>query len=166
VPSSELATAVDGCSAPTFALPLVALARGMKNLACARSNDPAFARALARVRDAMLEHPELVSGEGRLDYDLARSFPNNVTNKSGAEAIIAIGFSEPPLGIVVKVHDGSDRALGAITLAVLRQLGIASDIARFPLLTRHERPAVMNHARLRSGEIVAELSLTRVTKTD
>jgi L-asparaginase II len=159
--SGELATAVDGCSAPTFALPLVTFARGMKNLARARSGDPELARALARVRDAMRKAPELVSGEGRLDYDLARSFPNNVVNKSGAEAIIGIGFSDPPLGIVVKVHDGADRALGAITLAVLRELRIVDDLARFPLLARHERPAVTNHARLRTGEIVATVTLAR-----
>jgi L-asparaginase II len=112
----------------------------------------------------MLARPELVSGEGRLDFDLARSFPKNVVNKSGAEAIIGIGFSDPPLGIVVKVHDGAERALGAITLAVLRALGIVDDIARFPMLARHERPAVMNHAQLLTGEIVAELALARATK--
>lgn len=161
VSSGELATAVDGCSAPTFALPLVTFARGMKNLALARSDDSDLARALARVRNAMLKAPELVSGEGRLDYDLARSFTNNVVNKSGAEAIIGIGFSDPPLGIVVKVHDGAERALGAITLAVLRELGIVDDLARFPSLARHERPAVTNHAHLRTGDIVASVALVR-----
>jgi hypothetical protein len=34
------------------------------------------------------------------------------------------------------------------------------------MLARHERPAVMNHARIRTGEIVAELALARVTTGD
>ncbi|HEX6765035.1 MAG TPA: asparaginase, partial [Polyangiaceae bacterium] len=151
----ELATAVDGCSAPTFACSLVALARGFKNLAAANAADPERARALERVRDAMLAEPWFVSGDGRFDYDLARSFPMNVVNKSGAEAIVALGFRDPPLGIVVKVHDGGERALAPITVAVLRELGLVDDIARFPLLATHERPPVTNHRKLSTGEIVA-----------
>ncbi len=156
-----LGTAVDGCSAPTFASSLVALARGMKNLALGRASDPALARALCRVRDAMLAEPFLVSGDRRFDYDLARSFPDNVVAKGGAEAIIGIGFREPPLGIVVKVHDGAERARGPIVIAVLRELGLVDDIERFPLLARHERPAIVNDAKLRTGEIVATLALRR-----
>jgi L-asparaginase II len=140
-----LEPAIDGCSAPTFASSLVA-------------------RALVRVRDAMLAESYFVSGDGRFDHDLARSFPGNVVAKSGAEAIIAIGFRDPPLGIVVKVHDGADRARGPIVIAVLRGLGIIDDIERFPLLARYERPAIQNDAKLRTGEIVAELVLRNETK--
>jgi L-asparaginase II len=156
-----LEAAVDGCSAPTFASSLVALARGMKNLALASSPDPELARALGRIRDAMHADSFLVSGERRFDYDLAQSYPGNIVSKSGAEAIIGIGFRDPPLGIVVKVHDGAERARGPITIAVLRELGLVDDIARFPLLARYERPAISNDAKLRTGEVVAKLALRR-----
>ena len=49
----------------TLQLPLVKLAAGMKNVALSA---PESSRA--RVRQAMLAHPLLVSGERRLDYDL------------------------------------------------------------------------------------------------
>jgi L-asparaginase II len=160
---ATLETAVDGCSAPTFATSLVALARGMKNLALARAASAETARALGRVRDAMLAEPFYVSGEGRFDHDLARSFPNNAVSKSGAEAIIAIAFRDPPLGIVVKVHDGAERALAPITVAVLRELGLVTNVAAAPHLARHERPAIMNHRKLRTGELVAALALRRET---
>lgn len=156
-----LEPAIDGCSAPTFASSLVALARGMKNLALASSPDPELARALGRIRDAMHADSFLVSGERRFDYDLAQSYPGNIVSKSGAEAIIGIGFRDPPLGIVVKVHDGAERARGPITIAVLRELGLVDDIARFPLLARYERPAISNDAKLRTGEVVAKLALRR-----
>jgi L-asparaginase II len=161
VAEDSLEVAVDGCSAPTFAAPLSALARGFVNLATARAPDPELARAFGVVRDAMLTEPSLVSGEGRFDYDLARSFPGNVVNKGGAEAVVGIGFREPALGIVVKVHDGADRALGAITIAVLRELGLVSDIALVPHLARHERPIIRNHAKRPTGEIVASVPLRR-----
>jgi L-asparaginase II len=161
VAADSLEVAVDGCSAPTFAASLEALARGFVNLATASAPDPELARALGVVRDAMHAEPSLVSGEGRFDYDLARSFPENVVNKGGAEAIVGIGFRDPALGIVVKVHDGSDRALGAITIAVLRELGLVSDIADVPLLARHERPIIRNNAKRPTGEIVAAVPLRR-----
>jgi L-asparaginase II len=154
-----LETAVDGCSAPTFASSLVALARGMKNLALARARDPELARALGRIRDAMVAEAFFVSGDRRFDYELAQSFPGNVVAKGGAEAIIALGFRDPALGVVVKIHDGGERARGPIVIAVLRELGLVDDIARFPLLARHERPAISNDAKLRTGEIVATLTL-------
>ncbi len=157
-----LDVAVDGCSAPTFAFPLSALARGFARLAAARAEDSELSQALGRVRDAMLAEPLLVSGEGRFDYELARSFPENIVNKGGAEAILGIGFRDPALGIVVKVHDGAERALAPIALAVLRQLGLARDTNDFPLLARHERPEIRNHAKLRTGEIVAVIRLERV----
>jgi L-asparaginase II len=160
----ELETATDGCSAPTFATPLVALARGMKNLATASSPRAERANALRRVRDAMLAEPWLVSGDGRFDYELARAFPNNVVNKVGAEAVIGIGFIEPALGIVVKVHDGAERALAPITVAVLRELGLVTDVASVPALARHERPAITNHAKRKTGELVAEVPLRRETE--
>jgi L-asparaginase II len=160
---NALAMAIDGCSAPTFAFPLVALARGFANLARARSRDQAVARAFTRIRDAMLAEPLLVSGEGRFDCDLARSFPDNVVDKGGAEAIVAIGFRDPPLALVVKVDDGAERALAPVVVAVLRELGMVSDIARFPLLARHERPSVRNHAGLVTGEIVAKVTLDRAS---
>src|SRR5262249_45067320 len=90
LPPGSLVSAVDGCSAPTYAVPLAALAVGFKNLALG-AGSATLAPALARVRDAMQAEPVLVSGEGRFDYDLARSFPGNVVNKGGAEAILGIG---------------------------------------------------------------------------
>ncbi|HTQ06508.1 MAG TPA: asparaginase [Polyangiaceae bacterium] len=157
--AGSLVAALDGCSAPTYAMPLVALAVGFKNLALGRAADATESRALTRVRDAMQAAPLLVSGEGRFDYDLARSFPDNVVNKGGAEAVLGLGFRDPPLGIALKVHDGGERALAPLAVAVLRELGLVPDLARVPLLARHERPALRNYAGLLVGEIRARVTL-------
>jgi len=159
LPAGSLVTAIDGCSAPTYAVPLAALAVGFKNLALGPNAPSSAAPALARVRDAIQAEPVLVSGEGRFDYDLARSFAGNVVNKGGAEAILGIGLREPALGIALKVHDGGERALAPLAVAVLRELGLVSDFAQFPLLAPHERPALSNYAGLRSGEIRADVTL-------
>jgi L-asparaginase II len=154
-----LVPAVDGCSAPTYALPLSRVALAFENLALARASDPVLGEALGRIRDAMQAEPFLVSGAGRFDDELARSFPANVVNKAGAEAVLGLGFRDPPLGIALKVHDGGERALAPLCLAVLRELGlVGEDLARFPLLERHARPELSNYAGLATGEIRVALT--------
>ena len=86
----------------------------------------------------MLEFPEMVSGEKRLDLDLARSYPGNIICKIGAEALEGIGFSDDKIGIAVKIHDGANRALGPVIVETLRQLGIKETTKSQKLLQKHE----------------------------
>lgn len=152
---ASLIVATDGCSAPNFSLPLRNLAIGFKNLALADDE------ARTSARQALLEHPVLVSGEGRLDYDLARAFPGRLLVKGGAEAIMLMSFREPALGIAVKVVDGSARALGPIVVETLKQLRLIDDMAKFPSLAPYERPSVENARQLKTGEICADFQLSR-----
>ena len=59
-----------------------------------------------------------------------RAFAGRIVCKGGAEGLEAIGFSDPPLGIAVKVLDGGERAGPPIVLAVLRALGTRSPARR------------------------------------
>lgn len=161
VDPASLLLGVDGCSAPNFALPLRSLAVGIRNLAVAGAAS-ALETACGRVRAAMLEHPLLVSGERRLDYDLALAFPGRVVAKGGAEALLLLAFTEPALGIAIKVVDGSPRALGPILVECLKQLGLVDDVSRFPTLARYEAPSVTNARKLKTGEIRARFRLRGV----
>ncbi len=187
-PIEKMPTSIDGCSAPNFPLSLYHFALGFKKLVnletggvtagwptagggFKKNGNPALPsprgrapvvtlkQALARVREAMITHPEMVSGEKRFDLDLMRSFPSRVLCKVGAESIEGIGFCEPPLGIAVKIHDGNWRALGAVCVAVLKQLDLVKDINDFPLLKRHEMPEVRNCRKILTGRIVTEFEL-------
>ena len=156
IDEARLVTGIDGCSAPNFALPLSALARGFKNLATAPGGS-----ALARVRAAMQAHPEMVSGEGRFDLQMQRAFGARVVSKGGAEALQAIGFSDPAIGdfgIVVKVLDGGDRALAPICMAVLAQLGIVGDPPPAELAAR-VRPIIKNYRGIETGAVTVSAGL-------
>lgn len=161
VPPKGIVVGIDGCSAPVFALPLFNLALGFKKLASGMAESKDMAKAVTRIRDAMFEHPKMISGEGRLDYDLARSFPHRLVCKIGAESLEALGFADPPTGIVVKIHDGNTRALGPVVVAVLKELGFIKDIEEYPYLKAHERPVVLNNRELITGNIVAEKNLLK-----
>jgi L-asparaginase II len=154
--------AVDGCSAPNYPLSLSQLADAYRRLAIGEGSDSIEAAHVARIRDAMMAHPEMVSGEKRLDLDLMRSFDGNIICKYGAEAIMAIGFKSENVGIVVKIHDGHPRALGAIIVEILRQLGIINQIGDFPLLNKYERPEVRNVTNKVTGYIDVSFMLRAV----
>src|SRR5262245_27825632 len=161
IDEASLQSATDGCSAPNFAMPLSALARGFKNPATRGPAGPPLDAALARVRAAMQAHPLMVSGEQRFDAQLMRAFGGRIVCKGGAEGLQAIGFSDPPLGIAVKVLDGGERAGPPICLAVLRALGLIAGNTPEPLAAR-ARPLLTNHQGLETGAIVASVKLETV----
>ncbi|MFN2113122.1 MAG: asparaginase [Anaerolineales bacterium] len=131
----QIAVGRDGCSVPTFAMPLY-------NAACAwaRLMDPsdlpaARAAACRRITAAMGDHPFLVAGPGRFDTRLMKASAGKLVAKAGAEAFQAIGIypgaiapGSPALGIAIKIADGDQgkRARRAVTLEILRQLGVLS----------------------------------------
>lgn len=145
-------TGVDGCSAPNYALPLKNLALGFLRLANATDGP------LARIASAMRAYPEMVSGEKRFDLALARAFANNAVCKVGAEAVQGIAFREPQLALVVKITDGGTRALYAVCLEALNQLGLLDGID-LGELKKMVRPQVKNHRGIITGEIIPEFTL-------
>lgn len=158
-PVDQLRLGIDGCCAPNYDLPVKKLAVGFKNLAIPQSRDASFRAALKRIKAAMTNHPFLVSGEKRFDYDFMRSFPGNAVSKGGAEAIQGMGFADPAIGICVKVGDGSKRALGPICVHVLKKLGIIKKAEDFPLLKGYWSPEIRNYRKLVTGRIVVDFEL-------
>ena len=153
---------VDGCSAPNYPLPLYNMALGFKKIMNGDATGKVTADILKRIKEAMTTYPEMVSGEKRLDLDLSQSFEGKLISKVGAESIEGIAFSDPPVGIAVKIHDGNQRALGAICLSIFKQLGYIKDIKDFPLLGKYEKPEVRNVSDILTGFIIPEFELKKV----
>jgi L-asparaginase II len=169
VPIEDIATATDGCGVVTFGMPLRGLATAFARLADPSAiADPPLRSGLTRIRDAMMEHPELVAGERRrIDTAVMRAFPKRVVSKGGAEGVLAMGFppgalpanapfGDGPMGVAAKVEDGSlgPRAGDAISVAILRQLGMASDPLAGPLVDYAAQP-ILDPRGERSGDVRA-----------
>jgi L-asparaginase II len=142
---------IDGCGIPNFAVSLATAARTFARFATLDRFDEPDRAALAQVRAAMLGRPWFVGGTGRFDTDLMEAVPGALVAKSGAEGVHATALLGPGLGLVLKVVDGSRRAVAPATLALLRQLGVGDGIDS---LRAHERRPVRNVA----GRIVGEIS--------
>jgi L-asparaginase II len=140
--ATKIPVGVDGCSAPTFAVPLRAAARALAAF-CEEPGTP------KRVRDAMMAHPAMV---GRPCSTIMGSAPGRILAKAGAEGVYVCGFPGRDAGLALKVEDGNPRAWLPVLHAVLKKLGWLekSDLAG---LARAAAPSLKNHAGLRVGEV-------------
>src|SRR5262245_39186326 len=111
--SGSIGLAVDGCSAPTFAVPLRAAATLYARLMAPASLPADLGRVVDRAAGAMRRHPEMVAGTGRLCTDLMRRGGDGLVAKIGAEGFYGLGYARGGrgYGLVIKIGDGDgDRA--------------------------------------------------------
>lgn len=162
--NEDIPTAIDGCSAPTFGVPLSSLAVAFARLVNPSVEDSAIAQAAQRIVAAMINHPEMIGGtKGRFDTDLLRAANGKLICKIGAEAVYSIGVlpcdSFPDgAGIALKMEDGSYRGLGVTVVELLSQLGVLTEDEVAQLVTYH-RPAISNHRGVNVGEVRAVFEL-------
>lgn len=145
---------IDGCGIPVFATSLATAARTFARFATLRHFAPDDRAALAVTRDAMIAHPWFVGGTDRFDTDLMRVARGRIAAKAGAEGVHAAALLDRGIGLVVKVVDGSRRAVAPAAVARLIALG-ALDPGQRIALDRHARTAVRNVAGTVVGEIRA-----------
>jgi len=112
------ATGVDGCGAPLFAVSLTGLARAFGSLVLAAAQT-----AERSVADAIRANPEWTSGTTRSERALMLAVPGLLV-KSGAEGVQAFALADGRAG-AVKIEDGNARGVPAVTVALLRLLGVA-----------------------------------------
>ncbi|MHA0857761.1 asparaginase [Paenibacillus sp. CMAA1364] len=149
----EIGLSVDGCGLPVHQIPLCNTALGFARLAQPNGTvSSTKAEALATIRDAMIEHPEMVAGMKRFDMDVMRAFKGNLVTKVGAEGVQCLGIIDRGIGIAIKVEDGSDRASGVAAMEVLRQLGIGDNTTNELLKDYIEAP-VLNARGIKIGVV-------------
>lgn len=144
VEEKEIQIGIDGCGAPNFAVPMKNAAIAFAKLVNPKGMSGAKVNGCNKITDAMLAYPEMISGHGKFDTELMKVGKGKIISKGGAEGYQAIGLKEgaispdsEALGIVIKLADGdvTNRALPAVTLSVLQQLG-AIDEEQLGALTK------------------------------
>jgi L-asparaginase II len=152
----ETSCAIDGCSVPTWAVPLHNLAQGFAKFGGGRDLTSERARAAARLRQACAKAPWFVAGSGRFCTEIMQLFGERVFVKTGAEGVYCAALPQQGLGIAVKCDDGGSRAAQAIIAAV---------IARFLPLIASERAALERFvAPIQRNWNGFEIGRVRVTK--
>jgi len=138
VETSPLATAVDGCGVPTFAVRLDRAAHAFARIGSLEGGP--------RVAGAMRAHPDLLRGPVATDVLLIRALDGWIA-KGGAEGLFCAS-SPDGLGLALKVVDGAFRAIQPALVQVLSMLGLdAEALADTPVTnSRGERVGVLRVA--------------------
>lgn len=117
------ARGIDGCSIPTYAIPLRHLASAFAKIATGHGLATDEARAAGRLRAAVAAAPFMVGGSGRLDTRLMQHFGTRVFCKVGAEGMYCAALPELGLGLAIKMDDGNNaRAVEVVLAALLKRL--------------------------------------------
>ena len=154
--------AIDGCSAPNFAISVTGLARSMAKIATAETALTGARRDGAiQLRDAMAAYPFEVAGEGRACTDLMRAGKGEVVVKTGAEGAFTAILPRLGLGIAVKIDDGNTEAATVATTAALVALGALD--ANDPRVAKWLAPQEVNRRGVLCGGSQAVETLRTLT---
>ena len=143
---------IDGCSIPTYAVPLINLAAGFARMATGTGLSAGRAAAARRILAACMTNPFYVSGTGRADLDLMRAGAGRVFTKTGAEGVFCAALPELGLGIALKCDDGAGRAAEVVVAAVLAGLN-ARDPELSARLAQLARPVLTNWNGIEAGRL-------------
>ncbi|WFU48391.1 asparaginase [Sinorhizobium terangae] len=113
---------VDGCSIPTYAVPLNGLAHGFAKMATGAGLAAERARASRRLIEACMAEPFYVAGTKRACTRLMKTAPGRIFAKTGAEGVFCAAIPEKGIAIAVKCEDGTTRAAEAMVTATLARL--------------------------------------------
>ncbi|MFY7734647.1 MAG: asparaginase, partial [Bacteroidia bacterium] len=104
-PRSKMATALDGCSAPIYSIPVINQAIGFKNLV-SNNYDEKLANACKIMIEAVGKYPFMVAGSKRYCTDMMQICAPKIIGKTGAEGVFCMNLPEQKLGVCIKIDDG------------------------------------------------------------
>jgi L-asparaginase II len=110
---------VDGCSIPTYAIPLDRLALAFARFITGEGLSRDRAAASRRLARACMEEPWMVAGTGRFCTAAMTALPGSLFVKTGAEGVFCAALPEHGLGIAIKCDDGASRASEAVMATVI-----------------------------------------------
>jgi L-asparaginase II len=120
---------IDGCSIPTFAVPLRHLALAFARVATGQGLSAEHARAAKRLRQAVAAAPFMVAGSDGFDTRVMQRLGQRVFCKVGAEGVYCAALPERGLGVAIKIDDGNNARAAEVAMAALIEALVALDVA-------------------------------------
>jgi len=127
IPEEELKCGMDGCSAPTFAMPVVNQAIAFKNLVCPSQKIPVeYQKAATLIIQACSKYPEMLAGTNRYCTDLISVTQGRIVGKTGADGVYCMIDTQNQLGISIKIDDGKMGPQYQVAQELLSHLNLLS----------------------------------------
>ena len=173
IDAGKVEVGIDGCSVPTFAVPLRQAAFAIARLCDPSRLEQTRAEACKKITHAMTTNPDMVAGPGRFDTDLMTAAEGMILSKAGAEGYQVIGLmpgvmgaDSPGIGIALKISDGDmgghirptfpgistdSRARPIAILSILKQLGVLNS-TQIKKLAGYDVRSICNWQKIPVGE--------------
>lgn len=157
-PKEKMITALDGCSAPIYSVPVYNQALGYKNLVRTTRLPEAVQKACSVIIEAVSTYPFMVAGTGRYCTDMMNITAPSIIGKTGAEGIFSMAFTEQGLGICIKIDDGKMLPQYNVAQSLIEASGIFTSAELAPL-HRYAEEELRNFNKLITGTIETKRGL-------
>jgi len=149
----------DGCSIPTFAIPLHRLAHGFARVATGLGLSPGHATAARRLRQAVAAAPFMVAGSGRFDTRVMDRLGERVCCKVGAEGVYCAALPEQGLGVAIKIDDGNNARAAEVVMAAVIEALVRLDDGERTFMRGFSDAALVNWNGIEVGRLQASAGL-------
>ena len=163
-PHTAANRAIDGCSIPTYAIALEAIAKAAARFATQTQMSASRAAAVQTILNACSDHPIMVAGTGRMCTRIMQVTGRRASVKVGAEGVYVAMFPELGLGAALKADDGQTRAAETL-MAELTRTVLQLDGAADQILADCANPSLKNHNQMVIGSIALADETRRILAT-
>lgn len=149
----QMVTALDGCSAPIYSIPVYNQALAYMRLVNPEFGDQTTQKACRRLVEAVSEHPMMIAGTERYCTDLIRTCSKELVGKTGAEGIFSIAFHKEVLGATIKIDDGKMQPQYQVAQKLILRSGLFSRQELTPL-DKYLEMDIVNFNKWKTGSSV------------
>lgn len=160
---ARTAMGTDGCSIPTYAIPLRQIGLGFARVATGVGLSADHARAAARLRQAVARAPFMVAGSGRFDTRVMEQLGERVFCKVGAEGVHCAAIPELGLGVAIKMDDGNNSRAVEVAMAAVIEALLPLEGANAATLHSLSKRALVNWNGIEVGQLCAAPALRRTS---
>ncbi len=153
---SDAPMGTDGCSLPTWAMPLEKLAYGFARFGTGDSLEPERVKLCQKIRSAVAEFPFMVAGSNRFCTRIMKQLGQQAFVKTGAEGVFCASLPQLGLGLALKIDDGASRGSEVVLAHLLQKLGVV-DADEF---AAELEPGILNRNNIKTGDIKAASALS------
>ena len=152
---ANTARGTDGCSIPTYAIPLRALALAFARVGSGHGLSSDHAAAARRLRGAVARAPFMVAGSGKFDTRVMERLGERVFCKVGAEGVYCAALPEAGLGVAIKIDDGNNARAAEVAMAAAIEALVVLDDADATFMRGLSEPVLRNWNQLDVGGLRA-----------
>lgn len=146
--TKKIKIGIDGCSVPTFALPIINIARLFSNFS--QENNKIYKEIIS----SMCENPFYAGGKDQIDTLIMEASGGKLLSKVGGGGLIIVVYNGNIL--VVKIADGNSQIRSFVTISLLTKLKwLKRNEIQNPALSKIYKGEITNH----SGKIVGKIAL-------